>query len=180
MSNKKSKEIQIVANNYMLRHFRKIEIFKIELGFSLKQLDSKAGEGLKIKIKDQFVKMYENVSNGRLIHKYGSIGSIVFYDDSILSRNEFHIYKDGKVFEIESDEEDLKMDAGAYLTNIIKMISGEKREREVDKETGMVKKISYTNTPPEMNTPNMKLPKDQYIDALIKRRDIQQKIKEQK
>lgn len=178
--NKKSKDIQIVANNFMLRHFRQIEIFKLELGFSLKQLDDKAGKGMKIKIKDQFVKMYENVSNGRLIHKYGTIGSIVFYDDSVLNRNEFHIYKDGKVFEIEADSDDLDMDVGEYLTNVIKMISGEKQEREIDERSGMVKKMLYTNAPKELNTPDIKLPKDQYIESLIKRREVMNKLKKQK
>ncbi|MCK5867526.1 MAG: hypothetical protein KAG14_03935 [Mycoplasmataceae bacterium] len=177
---KKQKPFQFVANNFMLRHFRKVKVFKLELGFSLKQLSTKPGEEVKMKIKDQFSKTYENVTNGRLIHKYGSIGSIEFYDDSQLPRNEFHIYKDDKVYEIEASEEDLKINAEKYLVDVIKMVSGEKKEREVDEDSGMIKNMIYSNAPEELNAPSMKLPKDQYIDALIKRRETIEKIKKQK
>jgi len=176
----KQKEFQIVANNYLLRFFRQIKIFNVELGFSLRHMDG-GQDDLKIKIKDQFVKKYENINVGRFIHKYGTIGVIHFFEDSLLPRHEFHIYKNDQIYEIEATDEDLKKDANEYLVEILKMIDGEtpKDKNELE-NSNIVKNVTYTNIPEELSQPDMSLPKEQYIDALIKRKKIQEKIRNQK
>lgn len=176
----KQKEFQIVATNYMLRFFRQIDIFKVELGMSLKQMDQKAGNAPTIKVRDPFVKKYENINAGKFTHKYGSIGTIIFYEDISLPRYEFHIYKDDQIYEILATDDDIKKTANDYLTEILKMISGETPDQRTDKESGAIKNLVYTNMPKSMNPPDMKLPKDQYVDALIKRRKTAEAIRKQK
>ena len=175
----KQKEFQIVATNYMLRFFRQIDIFKLEMGFSLKQLDAKPGETPTIKVRDTFVKKYENINAGKFAHKYGSIGSIQFYEDATLARYEFHIYKDDQVFEIRATDDDIKKQASVYLTEILKMINGETEDTTLDKESGAIKNAIYTNIPTGMKHPDMSLPMDQYIDALKNRRVLSDKIRNQ-
>jgi len=174
------KEIQIVATNYMLRFFRQIDIFKLELGFSLRQVDAKPGEIPTIKVKDNFVKKYENINVGKFTHKYGSIGTIHFYEDSTLSRYDFHIYTKDQIYEIVATDEDLKKKAAVYLTEILKMINGETDSDSDKVDNGNIKNTIYTNMPEDLMHPDISLPKDQYVDALIKRRELFEKIKKQK
>jgi len=174
----KNKTFQIVATNYMLRHFRQIDIFTVDLGFAMKQKTNKLGEAPKIKVRDTFVKQYENINVGKFIHKYGQIGSIVFYEDSTLSRYEFHIYKDDKVFELEADSEDLQKSPGGYLTEVLQLIE-KPNEVEIDEKSGMIKNLVYTNLPEDIAAPNNKLEKTQYIDALVKRKELIEKLKNQ-
>jgi len=181
LNNKKkiimSKNINIVTTNFLLRHFRQIDIFKVDLGFSLKQKTNKPGEVPKLKIKDNFVKQYESI-NRKFIHKYGQIGSIIFYEDQSLPRYEFHIYKDEKVYEIEMLKEDFKKAPDVYLTEILKMLD-EETNNEVDEETNMIKNVVYTTVPDDVNIPSQKLEKDQYIEALVKRRQTIEKLRNQ-
>lgn len=160
----------IVASNYMLRFFTKIDIFSVDLGSSFRQLSTKAGQAPKIKIKDQFVKTYENINN-KFIHKYGSIGVIIFYIDLSLPKNEFHIYKNNQVYEIEATKEDLQKNASNYLSEILKII-----DAEMSVDSGTIKNVVYSNIPDGMSIPDSKLPKDQYIEALLNRRKIIEKI----
>lgn len=173
---KNKKSINIVANNYMLRYFRQINIFKLELGDALRHLNIKQGDIPKIKIKDIFVKQYETINNV-LIHKYGSIGIISFYEDQTLPRFEFHIYKNEQIYEIEATNEDINTDAYDYLTEILKMIDKEV-DKEINKtiESKKIKDVVYTNIPDETIIPDKNLPKEQYIEALLKRRQIIDKI----
>jgi hypothetical protein len=171
---KKQKPFNVVANNYMLRYFRQIDIFKLELGNALRHLNVKQGEAPKIKIKDTFVKQYENVNNV-LIHKYGSIGIISFYEDQSLPRFEFHIYKNDQVYEIEATKEDINLGAYDYLTEILKMI--DKQDISESTENDKIKDIVYTNLPDETSIPDKNLPRDQYVEALLKRRQTLDKIK---
>ena len=170
----KQKPFNIVANNYMLRYFRQIDIFKLELGNALRHINAKQGEAPKIKIKDTFVKQYESINN-ILIHKYGSIGIISFYEDQTLPRFEFHIYKNDQVYEVEALQEDIELGAHNYLTEILKMIDGQDIEKVT--ESGPIKGVVYTNLPDETSIPDKKLPRDQYVEALLKRRQILEKIK---
>jgi len=172
------KQIQIVGTNFILRYFRQIEIFTIDLGSTLKQLDAKPGEAPKIKVKDVFVKKYESINRGKYVQKYGSIGSIVFYEDNTLSRFEFHIYKEDQIYEVQAEPEDLKKSANDYLTSILKSI--DKDPYDLKDQTDQIKDIVYTNIPEGMNTPDINLPRDQYIEALVNRRILEEKIKNQK
>ena len=169
---KKQKPFNIVATSFMLRYFRQIDIFKVELGSALRHINVKQGQAPTIKIKDTFVKYYENINN-ILIHKYGSIGIITFYEDQTLPRYEFHVYKDDQVYEVEALKEDIELGAQQYLTNILKMINNDND----DKDKNRIKDIVYTNLPDEASIPDKSLPKEQYIEALLKRREILNKIK---
>jgi len=171
-------QIQIVANNYLLRYFKKIDLFKVELGSSLKQLDYKPGEAPKIKMKDLFVKKYENITNGNLIQKFGSIGSISFYEDNNLKKLEYQIYKNDQVFEIEAIDDDLAQEPKEYLITILKNIEKNKNI-EIDDESGMIKNVIYTNIPEGMKIPDQNLPKEQYINAIVERRKLQEKLRKQ-
>jgi len=176
----KQTEFQIVATNYMLRYFKSISIFKLELGSALKHLNNKPGQAPKVKIKDLFVKKYEGINPGKIIHKYGSIGVMHFYEDTTLPRYEFHVYKNDQVFEIVAYDEDLKKTPQEYLTEILKMIDGDTGKDPEKTEDGTFKNIAYTTVPDELsNYPDMNLPKDQYVEALVKRRKLQEKIKNQ-
>lgn len=159
----------IVTGNQILTHFKKIEGFEMNLGLNLKgsvnlnKNSTKQGEEPKIKIRDEFVKKYQNINN-KIINKYGNIGSLKFYEEHSL-KNEMHIYKDEQVFEIEIDDISLRSNPTEYLVNILKAL-------ENPDESEDVKDYIYTNLPEHIETPNMNLPKDQYIDALLKRRSI--------
>ena len=40
----------------------------------------------------------------------------------------------------------------------------------------MIKNVSYSNMPENLERPNMKLPRDQYVEALLNRRRLLEKI----
>ena len=168
-----SKNIQIVTTNLILRHFRKIDIFEVKLGFSINNKNTKPGETPKITVKDNFVKKYENI-NSRFVHKYGQIGTIIFYEDNALNNNEMHIYKDEQVYEINIENEDFTKPAATYLTEILKMIDN--NNPEVDSETNMIKNVLYTSVPDNITVPNEKLKGEEYINALVERRDMIDKL----
>jgi len=174
-----SKDIKIVATNVVLRYFRKINFFKVELGSTLKQASSEPGKEQKIKVLDTFVKKYENITNGKLIHKYGSIGTISFYEDSTLPRYDFHIYKGDQIFEIEITPEDMDKDSMIFLSQTLQMIDEQKTKKESDIGDGMIKNMVYTNIPDELKTPDMKLEKKPYIQALLDRRRLIDKVNTQ-
>jgi len=164
------KTIYIITSNFMLRYFRKIDIFTLELGFANKQLNNKPGETPKIKIKDKFSKEYENMTS-RLISRYGSIGTIVFYEDNSIDRYEIHVHKNDSIYEISVTLDDIKQDAKKYLIDTLKSIDNIITEKE------QIKNIVYTNMPEEFSAPDERLPKEQYIEALVKRREILEKMK---
>lgn len=170
--------MNIVANSFMLRKFRQIELFKIDLGFNLKgPVQTKAGGGdpnSKIKIRDEFVKKYETLNRGKIISKFGDIGKLRFYEDSNLSTMEVHIYKDDIVVEISVSQEDLAKKPTEYLVEILQMVeNGNVDEME---KVSNIKDVIYTNMPEGLEAPDMKLPKDQYVQELLKRRRLIEKL----
>lgn len=175
--------MNIVCNNYLLRYFKKISIFKIDLGFNLKgPVMDKRGKGdVKIKVRDEFVKKYQTINN-TIIRKYGEIGKLKFYEDDRISRNEFHIYDGEKVYEIETTNDDLEKEPGEYLTEILQMIEDDGVNDDKNVEEGMIKNVSYSNMPEDMIRPDMKLnpnnpaEKEKYLKDMIARRKLLSKI----
>jgi hypothetical protein len=157
----------IIANNQLLKFLKKISIFKVDLGFNLKGAPSKKGPN-KIKIKDEFIKKYENMT-GKVISKYGDIGKILFYEDSTI-KDEYYIFEDDKIYEISYTYDELIGDPAEYLASILRDIDEQKTTNHDNIE--IMKNVSYTNLPEDIDTPDITLPKEQYIDALIKRRAI--------
>ena len=68
----------IVANSYMLNIFRKIPLFKMNLGINL--IDIKLE---KVHITDPFMMKYLNMTNGKQILTYGTIGKLTFYQEAL-------------------------------------------------------------------------------------------------
>jgi len=158
---------QIVANNFVLKNFSNIDIFKRELGNNLTGAVSNKGKdrsNLQIKISDDFVHRYRN-NTKNLIFRYGSIGSLVFYQDTKLENNEFIAFDGDKIYEIEIESiEEFKNNPRKYLSNLLDKI--ENGEKEENGENYML----FSTVPNGVEIPDITLPKDQYLDKMVKRR----------
>lgn len=159
----------IVTSTDILRRFKSIDIFQIDLGLNLKgPVNMNPGkEEKKIKVRDEFNKRY-HMLNGRYINKFGHIGTLTFYEDLSLPKDEIHIYKEKDIIEIKFTKEDYKIEPRKYLSDLLETIDGKKQQTEKDnkKESNVV----YTNMPQEIVKPDISMPKDQYIEALVKNR----------
>jgi hypothetical protein len=169
--------MDIVTNNIVLRYFKKISIFKTDLGFNLKgPAGRKKTDNSIIKIKDTFIKKYTTMT-GNFISKYGEIGSLKFYEDTLIPYGEFHIYDNDQIYEIEMKPDDYKKEPGVYLTEILQMIEKGSMDNDKDEnENNMIKNVTYTNMPEDLERPNMNLPKEQYIEALINHHRMIEKL----
>ena len=142
----------VVANTFMLNIFRQIPIFKMDLGINLIDMREE-----KINIKDAFMMKYLNMT-GKQILTYGLIGKLIFYQDFTLPSREFYIFNDESIYSLIYTDEDLKISPENYLASIIKEIN----EKEGIKDN--IEKIDHKKNP------DIKLPADQYIQEMIKRR----------
>ena len=142
----------VVANTFMLNVFKKISIFKLDLGKNLIPIN-----GETVEIKDPFMLKYLNMT-GKQILTYGSIGKLIFYQDFTLSTNEFYIFNDESIYGLEYTETDSKISPESYLASLVKEINEKEgikeNEEKVDKK----------------RDPDIKLPADQYIQEMIKKR----------
>ena len=57
----------------------------------------------KIKVLSEFEMKYLNIFKNNLL-KYGSIGSVTFYEDLRLKEKKYYIFKNDEIYEIEYDE----------------------------------------------------------------------------
>lgn len=158
---------QIVANSFVLKHFSNIDIFKRELGKNLTGAVSNKGKdrsNLQIKISDDFIQRYRtNTKN--LIFRYGSIGSLVFYQDTKLENNEFVAFDGDKIYEVEIESiDEFKNNPRKYLSNIIDKLENNKNEKEDDNY------MLFSTVPKGVEIPDITLPKDQYLSKMIERR----------
>lgn len=176
--------MNIVASNYMLKYFKNIDLFKVDLGFNIKgpvrDLRGK-GDQYGIKIKDEFIKKYSSLNN-KYIHKYGDIGKLKFYQDNSLSMNEFHVYHNDNIYEIVANNGDLSKSSKTYLTEILKMIENPEAEIQDKNSQNHKKNITYTNmSETESNkikdyNPNVEYEKKLYIQEILNRRKLLDKI----
>jgi hypothetical protein len=172
--------MNIVTNVIMLKYFKRISIFKVDLGSNLKGATPSGNNrnvDRKITIKDAFIKQYQLMNKNGLIRKYGEIGTLKFYEDGDIKGTDFHIYDGEQIYEITATEEDMMKDPGLYLSEILQMLENNNAEdnSEIEIKENMIKDITYTNMDENIERPNMKLPKDQYIQALIDRRHMLEK-----
>ena len=144
----------VVANTYMLNIFKKISIFKLNLGDQLMELE---GQVEKISIKDPFMLKYLNMT-GKQILTYGQIGKLIFYQDFTLSEKEFLIFNDDSIYGLNYTSEDSKISPETYLASIVQEIN----EKEGIKED--------TTVPETKKGPSINLPMDQYLQEMIKKR----------
>ena len=143
----------IVANTYILNIFKKISIFKLNLGNNL--IDMKLE---KVNIKDPFMLKYLNMT-GKQILTYGTIGKLIFYQDFTLPEKDFYIFNDETIYNLIYTDEDSRISPENYLASIVQEIN----EKEGIKENSDT--IKNTN-----KDPDIKLPMDQYIQEMIKKR----------
>ena len=146
----------IVANTFMLNMFRRIPIFKLDLGVNFIDLREE-----NIRIKDPFMLKYLNMT-GKQILTYGSIGKLIFYQDFSLSDREFYIFNDDSIYGINYLPEDEKLSPENYLASIVQDINEKEGIKETKKEEISQKK-----------NPDISLPYDQYIQELIKKRKLE-------
>jgi hypothetical protein len=145
--------MMVVANTYMLNIFKKISIFKLDLGKSL--FDQKQE---KISIKDGFIVKYLNMT-GKQILTYGIIGKLKFYQDFTLPEKEFFIFNDESIYGLNYSHEDSKISPENYLASIV---------QEINQKEGI--KNTQVETSNKNGDPDIKLPIDQYIQEMIKKR----------
>jgi len=142
----------IVANTFILNIFKKISLFKLDLGNNIIDMKLEA-----IKITDPFILKYLNMT-GKQILIYGSIGKLIFYQDFTLSSREFFIFNDETIYGLHYTEEDSNLSPENYLASIVQEIHDKEGIKENDD------KIS------NRKVPDIKLPADQYIQEMIKKR----------
>lgn len=144
--------MNVVANGIVLNKIRRLDIFQLDLGQAL--IDQKTEE---IIIKDAFIYKYFSMT-GKQILKYGNIGRLGFYQDFTLPEREYYIFNNDNLYTVIYDENDEKLDIDEHLVNIIKEI--EEKEGIKPEENEMRKR----------NLPDISLPKEQYIEEMIKKR----------
>jgi len=98
----------------MLRKIRTIDTFKLDLGNSV--LNKKNST---LEIHDEFVKRYYLQKN-RLIHKIGSIGSLIFYTDIVIKDDILIIYYNNKEYNVEYKYDSIPFKS--YLSGLLKKI----------------------------------------------------------
>ena len=93
--------MEVVTSSLVMRKFRTIKEFAMDLGISKTnevQKEGNKGPGqIVIKIKDPFAKRY-NLEKGNFIVKAGSIGTLSFYLDNSLNNEEFSIYDEDREY----------------------------------------------------------------------------------
>ena len=145
----------IVANTFILNIFRKIPIFKINLGNSL--IDMKQE---KILIKDPFILKYLNMT-GKQTMTYGTIGKLIFYQDYTLPSNEFYVFNDETIYSLKYTSDDSSYSPENYLASIV---------QEINVKEGIKESSDTIN---HVKNPDIKLPADQYLQEMIKKRNLE-------
>jgi len=163
-----------------MRKFRTIDIFETDLGFNLKgPVNLKPGQAndnpYKLKIKDEFIVRYKKLY-GTYVSKCGHIGPITFYEDVSMDANQMQVFKEENIYEIEYNEND-SMTPREYLSGLLENLDEEEIPEDIN-VTNIKKDVIYTNMPEEIERPDMSLPKEQYIQALIDMKKKQAKLQD--
>lgn len=145
--------MKVVANGIVLNKIKNLDIFTMDLGESM--FDQKTE---KFSIKDPFIVKYFSMF-GKQILKYGNIGKLGFYQDFTLPEREYYIFNDDNFYTVIYNKDEEKVDIDEHLVNIIK---------EIEESQGI--KLSEEETKRQKETPDISLPKDQYIQEMIKKR----------
>ena len=144
--------MKVIANGIVLNKVKTLDIFQLDLGYARFDKD-----GNRI-ITDSFIENYFSY-HGKQILKYGSIGKLGFYQDFTLPEREYFIFNNEKFYTViyDKDEEELPIDE--HLVNIIK---------EIEEVEGI--SLTEEEQKRKKDTPDISLPKDQYIEEMIKKR----------
>lgn len=147
--------MKVVANSVVLNKIKVLDIFQMDLGDSM--FDQKTED---FSIKDPFIIKYFSMF-GKQILKYGNIGKLGFYQDFTLPEREYYIFNDEKFYTVIYNRDEEKLDIDEHLVNIIK---------EIEESEGI--KLSEEEIERQKSTPDISLPKEQYIQEMIKKRQI--------
>lgn len=116
--------MEVVSSDYMIRKFRTIKEFQIDLGSSIMSEAKKEGDKgpgqLVIKIKDPFVKRY-SLEYETYISKMGHIGTLSFYVDNQYKPMQFKIFDEDKTYEFVYNDEN-QLDIRSYLSRTLNSI----------------------------------------------------------
>lgn len=145
--------MRVISNGTLLNRIKTLDIFQLDLGNAM--LDQKSNE---IDIKDTFIFKYFSLT-GRQILNYGKIGKLGIYQDFKLSDDEYFIFNNEKLYTVIYDDSERKLNVEEHLTNIIMEIE----ENEGIDESDVIVEQKGKN-------PDIRLPKDQYIQEMIKKR----------
>jgi hypothetical protein len=120
--------MEVVSSSLVMRKFRTIKEFKMDLGISKTnevQKEGNKGPGqIVIKIKDPFVKRYSLEKNTYIV-KAGNIGTLIFYLDNTMGNDKFAIYDEDKEYSFNYKETG---DIRTFLSNLLDQILEEKIE----------------------------------------------------
>ena len=117
--------MEIVAHSILLRKFKAINDFVLDLGTNYcgrVETKQNGNQAFKLNISDEFLNRYHKMTN-RLISKYGNIGKITFYEDLSFKHNEYMIFNGKDIAEVEFTDEDNNKDIRQYLSDILENIN---------------------------------------------------------
>ena len=156
--------LYVVANSLMLRRFRSIDIFKVNLGMKMFYDDG-------IKLSDVFIIQYWKLFN-KTIYRYGDIGDIKFYEDFSMTPDTFTVYKEKDVYEVIYSDDDKKKPIKVFLTEIVTKIASKDYQTTQNTMEGMeiFDEAKIKEMEGGIARPSMKLSKEEYIRQMVERR----------
>jgi len=153
--------MEVVASHLVMRKFRSIKEFTMDLGLSKTnevQKEGNKGPGqIVIKIKEPFIKRY-SLEKGVYLSKAGNIGSLVFYTDSSMRNNQFSIYDENKEYQFTYKD---TSNPREFLSNILDKILEQKVDG-VELNTSLSQDIEFKV--------DKNLPQVEFIEEYIKMR----------
>lgn len=151
--------MEVVASNLVMRKFRTIKEFRLDLGLSKTnevQKEGNKGPGqIVIKIKDPFIKKY-SLEKNVFISKTGNIGTLSFYTDYSMKSDQFAIYDQNKEYNFTYQETN---NVREFLSDILNRII-EEEIVGVELETNLEENIEIKI--------DKNLPQTEFIEEYLK------------
>lgn len=154
----------IVGNNNILKNFKKIKEFKIDMGDSLTKSENIGDSShpnfqTVFKTRDDFIRKYHNITN-KFIFKYGNIGTLNIYTDQTINNNTLSFFTDDdRLYNIEyKNQDDFRNFINECLEKVTNMEMSDKKIQYEESE-----KENYKKSTKDMS-------KEELIDFLLKKR----------
>lgn len=158
--------MKVMAHSSTLKLLSKIDIFRMDLGKNLYGEKKDGGiPNQKFKIRDKFIKYYNNATN-RIIYKYGDIGTLEFFDDPLLDSTEMVIYKNDSFYDTHVDLDKLYIEPRKYLSFILENIDKTDSEKQTF-DNHKIEEIEDNSTIKGGD----KMSTDEYVNAMIEKRN---------
>lgn len=120
--------MEVVASHLVMRKFRTIKEFRMDLGISKThevQKEGNKGPGqVTIKIKDPFIKRY-SLEKDVFLSKTGNIGTLSFYTDPSMMNDQFAIYDQNKEYNFTFKETG---NVREFLSSVLDQVLGEENK----------------------------------------------------